>query len=65
MLDELDYGERIPGVLCPQCGGELVRTHSGAYCDWCSALVPVIGDVVVFDSADDDEPDDNAWEDDT
>jgi hypothetical protein len=60
MFDELDYGEPIPGVLCPACGGELVRTHSGAYCDWCSALVPVVGEVVVIEH---DEDQDEDWND--
>lgn len=57
MLDELDYGEPIPGVSCPECGGELVHTHSGAFCDWCSALVPVIGTVVHLDDEDDEDGD--------
>lgn len=31
--DELDYGDEIRGVVCPDCGGSLVWKAGRAYCD--------------------------------
>lgn len=62
-VDELEYGAIVPGVVCPRCGGELVHTSVGAYCDWDSRYVPIIGMAVVIDTEwnntdDDDRADD-------
>lgn len=51
-VDELEYGETVPGVVCPSCGGELVHTSSGAFCDWCSAYVPIVSAAIVIDDED-------------
>jgi len=55
MLEEFEYGETIPGVSCPACGGGLVHTASGAYCDWCCAYVAVVGELLIVDEDRDDE----------
>jgi hypothetical protein len=53
-VEPIEYGETLPGITCPECGGELVLTSNGAFCDECSALVPVVGNAVhVNDDADD------------
>lgn len=59
-VDELDYGDVVPGVTCPECGGELVYTSNGAFCDWCESYVPVVGSAVVIDEV---ENDDDEWTD--
>jgi hypothetical protein len=58
--DQLEYGETVPGVTCPECGGELVHTSIGARCDWDQIYVPIIGTAVLIDE---DEPDDSEWND--
>jgi hypothetical protein len=58
--DQLEYGEVVPGVTCPECGGELVHTSIGARCDWDQIYVPIIGTAVLIDE---DEPDDSEWND--
>jgi hypothetical protein len=58
--DELEYGEVVPGITCPSCGGELVHTSVGAFCDECRSYVPIVGSAVIVN--DDDETDD--WTDD-
>jgi hypothetical protein len=58
--DELEYGDEVPGVTCPECGGELVHTSNGALCDWCRAYVPIVGSVA---HVNDDEDDDSDWTD--
>lgn len=58
--DELEYGDIVPGVCCPDCGNELVATSNGALCEWCEGYVPVVGSVVTVHEDDDDEE----WNDD-
>ena len=31
-LDELDFGDEIRGVICPDCGGSLVWNDGKPYC---------------------------------
>jgi len=45
---ELDYGEIVPGVLCPDCACELMNLSAGAWCDWCGAYVPIVDGCVQF-----------------
>ena len=61
-LEELEYGETVPGVTCPSCGGELVHTSSGALCDECRAYVPIVGSAVHVDDEDDSD-DESDWDD--
>ncbi len=58
---ELEYGDIVPGLTCPSCGSELVYTSNGAFCDWDSSYVPVVGGAVIFL---DDEDDESDWTDD-
>jgi hypothetical protein len=60
-VDDLAYGDTVPGVTCPECGGELVHTSNGAFCDWDSSFVPVVGSAVVVSDEEDDE---SEWDDD-
>lgn len=59
--EQLEYGSVVPGVTCPSCGGELVHTSNGAFCEWCSSYVPIVGSAVHVNEDEDDEPD---WTDD-
>jgi hypothetical protein len=59
-VEELEYGDTVPGVVCPSCGGELVHTSYGALCDECRSYVPIVGNAVHV--VEDDEDDD--WDDD-
>ena len=59
-VDELDFGDTIPGVTCPDDGAELVYTSSGGFCDWCEKFVPIVGAVLIVT----DEPDGPDWTDD-
>lgn len=59
--EQLEYGDIVPGVRCPDCGNELVHTSNGALCDWCSSYVPVVGSAV---HVTEDEDDDSDWTDD-
>lgn len=59
--DRLEYGETVPGVTCPECGGELVHTSIGARCEWDQIYVPVSGSIVIVDDVD---TDDSEWTDD-
>lgn len=54
-VDELAYGDAVPGVTCPQCGGELVSTSNGAFCDWDSSYVPIVNAAVLVEEDEDDE----------
>lgn len=58
--EELEYGDTVPGVTCPSCGGELVHTSSGALCDECRSYVPIVGSAV---HVSDDEDDESEWDD--
>lgn len=58
-FEYLEYGETVPGVVCPECGGELVHTSVGAYCDWDSRWVPIIGKAIVVDDGTIGQDDDN------
>lgn len=61
-LEDLEYGETVPGVTCPECGCELVCTSNGAFCEWDSSYVPLVDNrVVVVEDEQDDESD---WDDD-
>ncbi len=51
-FDELAYGDEIPNVTCPACGGGLLLTSNGGFCDWDSSYVPVVGSAVVIDESD-------------
>jgi hypothetical protein len=56
--EELEYGDIVPGVTCPSCGGELVHSSNGAFCDECQAYVPIVGSAV---HVEDDTDDDSDW----
>jgi hypothetical protein len=58
-VEPMDYGEIVPGVTCPECGGELVHSSNGAFCEDCTSYVPVVGSAVIVK---DDESDDD-WTD--
>lgn len=60
-VDDLAYGDVVPGVTCPECGGELVHTSNGAFCDWDQSYVPIVGAAVVVE--DDDDLDESEWTD--
>jgi uncharacterized Zn finger protein (UPF0148 family) len=56
-VELLEYGDIVPGITCPECGGELVHTSNGAFCDECRLYVPVTGSAVVIgDWTDEDVP---------
>lgn len=57
-LEELEYGDTVPGITCPSCGGELVHTSNGAFCDECASYVPIVGSAV---HVNDDEDDASDW----
>ena len=59
-VEELAYGDVVPGITCPSCGGELVHTSYGAFCDECRSYVPIVGSAVHVDDDTDDETD---WDD--
>lgn len=59
--EALEYGAIVPGVTCPQCGGELLHTSNGALCESCTSYVPVVGTAVVLDV---EAEDDSDWTDD-
>lgn len=59
--EELEYGETVPGIVCPSCRGELVHTSVGAFCDECRSYVPIVGSAV---HVDEDADDDSDWIDD-
>lgn len=59
--EQLEYGDSVPGVTCPECGGELVHTSNGAFCEWCMAYVPIVNSAVLVDN---DDEDDSEWNDD-
>lgn len=56
-VEPIEYGEVLPGIVCPDCGGELLYTSNGAFCDECLALVPVVGNAVHVNEETDDESD--------
>lgn len=60
-VEELEYGDVVPGVICPSCGGELVHTSYGAFCDECRSYVPIVGSAVHV--VEDDEDDETDWDD--
>lgn len=59
--EQLEYGSIVPGVRCPECGNELVHTSNGAFCEWCTSYVPIVGSAVHVTDDVDDESD---WTDD-
>lgn len=59
-VDQLEYGDVVPGVTCPECGGDLVHTSIGARCDWDQIYVPIVGSAVLVNN--EDEPDQTDWE---
>lgn len=59
-VEPIEYGEVLPGVTCPECGGELVHTSNGAFCDDCMSYVPVVGNAIHVNEDEDDESD---WDD--
>jgi hypothetical protein len=52
LLELIEYGTIVPGVTCPACGGELVAASNGAFCEECLSYVPIVGNAVVLDEAD-------------
>jgi hypothetical protein len=61
VTDPLEYGAIVPGITCPECGGELLYTSIGALCEPCSSYVPVVGTAVILDV---EAGDDSDWTDD-
>lgn len=57
-VEESEYGTVVPAVTCPDCGGELLHTSNGAFCDSCESFVPVVGSTVVVIEDDSDWTDD-------
>lgn len=52
-IDELEWGAEVPGVVCPKCGGQLINTSVGAFCDWDLVYVPILTSAVYADEEDD------------
>lgn len=54
MDDDIRIAPEIKGVHCPVCGGGLLFTSKGVWCDWCDEFVNPVLDEDLLESSDGD-----------